>query len=110
VRFRSSGTYPYHCIPHPHMTGSVKVRLLGSGSPTAGWLVRWATANGSSVIDYDVQVRKPGSTAWTPFRTDTTAQTARFNPARNGTYSFRARTARDGASSGWSPVKKLKVS
>ena len=108
--FSSAGSFGYHCIPHPHMTGNVKVRLLASGSPTAGWVLRWATAAGTDAIDYDVQKRNPGSTAWKPFRTDTTAQTGKFNPTKNGTYSFRSRTAKSGTSSGWSPVKKLKVS
>jgi plastocyanin len=108
--FSSAGSFGYHCIPHPHMTGSVKVRLLASGSPSRGWVLRWATAAGTDAIDYDVQIRKPGSTKWKAFRTNTTAQTGKFNPDRNGTYSFRSRTAKDGKSTGWSPIKKLKVS
>jgi plastocyanin len=108
--FTSAGSFGYRCTVHPHMTGTVKVRLLATGSPTAGWVLRWATAAGTDAIDYDVQIRKPGSTSWKAFRTDTKAQTGKFNPTRSGTYSFRSRTAKDGKSTGWSPIKKLKVS
>lgn len=108
--FTSAGSFGYLCTVHPSMQGSVKVRLLATGSPTAGWVLRWATAAGTDVIDYDVQIRKPGSKAWKPFRADTRKQTGKFNPATNGTYSFRARTDRNLASSDWSPIKKLKVS
>ena len=108
--FTSAGSFSYFCTNHPFMQGTVQVRLLASGTPTSGWVLRWASAAGTDSLVYDVQFRKPGSKAWRAFRTDTKAQTGKFNPARNGTYTFRARTDRNVASSGWSPLKKLKVS
>ncbi len=107
--FTSAGSFGYLCTNHPFMQGTVKVRLLATGTPTSGWVLRWASAAGTDALDYDVQFRKPGSKAWRPFRTDTKAQTGKFNPARNGTYTFRARTDRNVASSGWSPLKKLAI-
>jgi len=108
-RFTSSGSYPYLCTIHPSMRGLVKVPVSATGSPGVGWKLRWSTAAGASGTTFDVQVRKPGSSVWKPFRTDTTRPTARFNPARSGKYAVRARTS-DGQSSGWSPAKTLRVS
>ena len=108
-RFTSSGSYPYLCTLHPSMRGLVKVPVSATGSPGAGWKLRWSTAAGAGGTTFDVQVRKPGSSTWQPFRTDTTRPMARFNPARSGKYAVRARTS-DGQSSGWSPAKTLRVS
>jgi hypothetical protein len=109
--FIFSGSFAYLCTRHPgQMRGVVKVALQAAGSPKAGWRLRWATVPGDDTYDYDVQVRRPGSRKWRAFRTDTTSATGRFNPAKSGRYSIRARTARDGAPSGWSPVRRLRVS
>ncbi|HET9422312.1 MAG TPA: plastocyanin/azurin family copper-binding protein [Nocardioides sp.] len=108
--FTFSGAFAYLCTLHPSMRGLVKVPLQATGSPRAGWRLRWAMVAGDDTYDYDVQVRRPGSRKWRAFRTDTTAATGRFNPAKSGKYSVRARTARNGAHSGWSPVRRLRVS
>ena len=106
--FASSGTYPYLCTIHPSMRGAVKVPVSATGTPAAGWKLRWSTVAGSGGTTFDVQVRKPGSSAWKPFRTDTTRPTARFNPSTSGKYAVRARTTA-GQNSGWSPVRSLKI-
>ena len=109
--FISAGSFAYHCTRHPSsMRGVVKVRLQATGSPKAGWRLRWAMVPAEDPIDYDVQVRRPGSKKWRAFRTDVTAPTGRLNPAQSGKYSVRARTARNGPSTGWSPVLRLRVS
>jgi plastocyanin len=107
--FTSAGSFGYLCTLHPEMRGTVKVRMKAVQSRTSGWAVRWATEAGTDVIDYDVQLKKPGSTKWTAYRTDTRNKGAAFNPAQDGTYSFRARTARNGKASGWSPVKRVQI-
>lgn len=106
--FTSSGSYAYLCTLHPSMRGVVKVPVSATGSPRAGWNLRWSTAAGSAGTTFDIQVRKPGSSAWKPLRSDTTRPAARFNPSRSGTYAVRARTT-DAQSSGWSPVRSLKI-
>ena len=98
--FVFSGSFPYLCLRHPSMRGLVKVPLQATGSPKAGWRLRWAMVAGDETYDYDVQVRRPGSKKWRVFRADVTAATGRFNPAKSGKYSVRARTARNGAHSG----------
>ena len=35
--FESAGSYPYHCTVHPHMQGTVKVRVKATRSPSSGW-------------------------------------------------------------------------
>jgi plastocyanin len=106
--FTSSGSYPYLCTLHPSMRGLVKVPVSATGSPGVGWRLRWSTVAGAGGRTFDVQVRKPGSSTWKPFRTDTTLPTARFNPGRPGKYAVRARTS-DRQSSGWSPAKALRI-
>lgn len=107
--FTSAGSFGYLCTLHPTMRGTVKVRMAAVRSSTGKWAVRWATEPGTAVIDYDVQVKKPGSKKWTAFRTDTRSKGAAFDPAKDGTYTFRARTARKDNASGWSPVKVVTI-
>ena len=110
--FKNAGTYHYHCAVHTDMTGQVKVPLKASGSAGAGWTLRWSSLSSTPAQrSFDVQIRRPGSTSWTAFRTDTKKRKASFNPARTGTYSFRARTRNlsNGKRSDWSPVKQLKI-
>jgi plastocyanin len=107
--FGSSGSYAYLCTIHPSMRGVVNVPVSASGSPASGWSLRWSTAAGAGGTTFDIQVRKPGSSAWKPFRTDTTRPTAKFNPRKSGSYAVRARTTH-GGTSGWSPAKSLRIS
>ncbi len=107
--FATTGTYRYHCAIHPFMHGRVVVPLTVTGSAAQGWHLRWAASmpTGYSV---DVQIRRPGSTAWAPWRTRTTRLRAPFHPARTGTYALRARSHRKAHVSGWTPVRTIQVS
>ncbi len=106
--FASAGSYSYLCTIHPSMRGVVRVPVSATGSPGAGWNLRWATTAGSGGTTYDVQIRKPGSKAWKALKTDTPRPTAKFNPSTAGKYAVRARTT-DGPTSAWSPVRSLKI-
>jgi len=110
--FASAGTYAYHCIPHPQMTGKVRVPLEASGSAADGWTLRWATGAAPDGRDYDVQVRRNGADTWTWFRRNAEKATGTFDPARSGTWKVRARTSNTdaGKSSQWSPVRSVAVS
>ena len=108
--FESAGSYPYHCTVHPHMQGTVKVRIKATGSPSTGWKLRWATSKGTGGTTYDVQVRKPGSRKWRTLKSDVTRAATRYDPAAAGKHAVRARINDNGQSSRWSPKKSLTVS
>jgi plastocyanin len=107
--FTSAGTFAYHCSIHSMMHGSVKVPLTGKGKPSKGYKLTWATVKGAGGITYDVQTRL-GTGKWVSLKAATTRTHARFNPAKAGKYQVRARTAKGGARSGWSPTAKVTIS
>ena len=109
--FTSAGAYAYFCRVHPiEMTGTITVPVRAT-TITGGKRVQWSSV-GSSSRSYDVQVKKPGSTRWVAFRTNTKALFKSFRPAKKGRYFFRARTHNlsNGKTSGWSPAKAVRVS
>jgi plastocyanin len=107
--FTSAGTFAYTCTFHSMMRGKVAVPVTVTGSPNAGWTFRWSTRKGKGGITFDVQTRL-GSGKWKPLVTGTTASSQKFNPAKAGNYSVRARTAKGGSRSGWSPTTTVPIS
>jgi plastocyanin len=107
--FTSAGTFAYHCSIHPEMHGKVSVPLTSSGKASKGFKLIWATTKGVGGITYDVQTRH-GTGKWVPLKAKTTRTHAKFNPARPGKYSVRARTAKGGSRSGWSPTVTVTIS
>jgi plastocyanin len=107
--FASAGTFAYHCSIHSMMHGTVKVPLTTKGTAGTGYKLTWATAKGSNGITYDVQTRL-GSGKWVSLKKATTGTHARFNPAKSGKYSVRARTAKGAKRSGWSPTVTVTIS
>jgi len=107
--FATAGTYRYHCAIHTFMHGRVLVPLTATGSAKNGWHLRWA-ASMPAHSSVDVQVRKPGSTTWSPLRSGTTRLGASYHPAKAGRYALRARSHRKAHTSGWSPVRTIQVS
>ena len=106
IRFRSAGTYPYHCCIHSMMVGRVSVPVSATGSVEDGWKLRWLAGDNPKNRAYDVQVRRKGASTWTSLRKSTTTGSARFDPGK-GTWQVRARTLKGSATSGWSPVGTL---
>jgi hypothetical protein len=75
--------------------------------------VRWSSALSTPASrNFDVQIKRPGQSVFHAFRRMTTALKAFFNPAKVGTYKFRARTriTSSGMTSGFSPVLTLSIS
>ncbi len=107
--FTSAGTFAYHCTIHPMMHGKVAVPVSVKGSPNAGWTLRWSTKKGKGGITFDVQTRL-GSGPWKSLVTGTTAASQKFNPAKAGNYSVRARTVKGGSRSGWAPTTTVPIS
>ncbi|WP_310962944.1 cupredoxin domain-containing protein [Nocardioides terrisoli] len=112
VHFPDAGRFGYHCTMHPSMTGSVAGPMRAAGSASAGWRIVWSSRSSTPANRrYDVQVRKPGGSTWSPYRSASAARSSSFDPARSGSYVFRART-RNGShgASGWSPHLSLRIS
>jgi len=110
--FKNAGGYAYHCSIHQSMTGIVRVGLRTTGSPSTGWEVRWSSlAHRPTNRNFDVQIKRPGSTSWAAFRSGVTTLLATFNPATAGTYQFRARTriVSNGLKTAWSPAKSVSI-
>ncbi len=109
-----AGVYPFACSIHPSMTGVLKVAVLASpssGSPTSSFAIQWATGPAPTGFVFDVQIKRPGTTAWKAFATDTTVGQLAFMPDKGtGTYSFRARTqVAGGAGTQWTAAKTISV-
>ena len=111
VTFRNAGGYGYLCTIHG-FTGTVRVPMKKSGSAGSGWTVRWSSASSAAGHNFDVQLKRPGQSAFHSFRSATTALKAFFNPTKAGTYKFRSRTriTSSGKTSGFSPVLTLSIS
>jgi plastocyanin len=108
-KFKSAGTFAYHCTIHPMMRGRVRVPVTATGTPAKGWKLRWSTRKARGRTQFDVRVRR-GSGPWKLLETDTHAAAVRFDPARAGVWRVRARTEKGAKRSGWSPVVTVKVS
>ena len=106
VRFRSAGTYPYHCLPHPHMSAKVAVPVRVTGGGSEGWKLVWLAGDNPRGRSYDVQVRRIGTTTWTYLWRDTTKASGRYDPG-SGKWQVRARTLKGAKQTGWSPVTPL---
>ncbi len=107
--FTSAGAFAYHCTLHTMMRGRVAVPVTVTGSPNAGWRFRWSTKKGKGGITFDVQTRL-GSGRWKPLVSGVTSPSKKFNPAKAGSYSVRARTVKGGSRSGWSPTTTVPIS
>ncbi len=81
-------------------TGSTtKVDVAPDAEPPSGpvgssFTITWATGDAPSGFAFDVQVKIPGSTAWSPWMSGATSASATYVPAAAGVYSFRARLDR----------------
>lgn len=113
-----AGIYPYKCddTGHPAMNGRLRVPVVAT-PPSAGlgstFLIRWAAAAVSLPPGrvFDVQRRRPGTTAFASWRSGVTSKAANVTPTRRGNYAFRARVRRlsNGATSLWSTPATIHV-
>lgn len=91
----AAGRYAIQSTLDANYRGSVWLPLNLSpttGAASTNFTVTWATAAQPAGFVSDVDIQRPGSTAWVPWRTGQTALSAAFVPdAGQGTYSFRAR-------------------
>ncbi|MEX1046767.1 MAG: hypothetical protein WD757_04080 [Actinomycetota bacterium] len=107
------GTYPYRCLFHTSMSGTIRVRpevLPESVAPGEQATVRFGTSAPPSGKGMDVQVRRE-SGAWRDYRKGRTGTQVVFVPETAGTFWFRVRMRRlkDDSRTPWSPVDSLMV-
>ncbi len=90
--FVHSGTYKYHCSIHVSfgMVGQVRVPVSITSVSATSVTVRWATTAPAAGFVEDVQVKKPGTTAFVAFKTGT-VKTSATTTLTSGTWAFRAR-------------------
>jgi hypothetical protein len=65
-----------------------------SGPVGSSFTITWATEDAPAGFAFDVQVKIPGSTVWSPWMSATTSPSATYVPAAAGVYGFRARLDR----------------
>jgi virginiamycin B lyase len=114
-RFVAAGTYAYEEAASS-ATASIRVPLKVSpafGSTATVFTVTWSAIAAPSGYAFDVEIKRPGTSAYVQWKNGTSARSASFTAdAGAGTYSFKARLRKlaNGAASGYSPVKTIKVS
>ncbi len=117
--FTAAGSYSYDDPFDAAATGTVQVPI--TVTPVVGAVdtaqVTWASAGPPAGFAFDVQVKRPGTSSFVPWRTGVTSQTATFGPsdplwAGTGTYRFRARMQNmtNGKASGYSNAKAITLS
>lgn len=112
--FPFAGSFGYYCKYHRSMgmTGAIFVPVSGPSSDPDRFRLRWAT-DAASLTNrtFDVQKMAPGTTTWVTQYSNTKNRYLDTWPSRTGTWKYRVRTDNTvaGTSSGWSPVKYVKV-
>jgi eukaryotic-like serine/threonine-protein kinase len=92
--FSAASVYKYASGMNGTFTGKVKVPMVlqpETGYTGTTYTVTWASAPPPAGLVYDVQIQRPGSTAWEFWKKDATSTGDAFVPdAGTGTYWFRA--------------------
>jgi plastocyanin len=114
-QFTAAGTYPYFCVLHEDMTGSIRSKPTAaprSGPVGTVFTVTVATVVAPEGFVYDIQKKNPGG-SFRNWMVGVTAKTAMFDSTGQptGSYQFRSRLRRlsDNAASGYSPAASITV-
>ncbi len=111
--FFASGTYPYHSTNDSTQKGTVAIGLCDVRSTAAVGSTVWVqyASQHHSGWQSDIEVKRPGTSSWSWLAYGLTGTLTSFKPTRTGTYSLRARLRHttDNKSSGFSPIKTVKV-
>ena len=117
--FINSGTFPYRSTVGTAIRGTVVVPMTVSpatGSRTTYFAVQWGSGYTRAGYNETVELKTPGSTAWTSFVFAAPVKDATMRPAdwsnRTGVYQFRAKLIKGlnhDVSSGWSPIARITV-
>jgi Tol biopolymer transport system component len=116
-QFIGAGSYAIICTIHPtQMSGTVKVPISVapvSGNLTTVFTITWSSAPPPPNYRFDVQIRRPGETVFSDWKTNQKVAATGFTAdAGTGTYSFQARLRNtvNGNASGYSAPKSITVS
>jgi hypothetical protein len=97
-RFNTAGVYTYADPLHPGQAGKLTVAPyvgLGTATTSAGtfksFTVAWSAGPVTGSRVFDVQLRRPGETSYSAWKTGTTDDAGALTPDVHGTYSFRVR-------------------
>jgi plastocyanin len=115
--FPAAGTFSYRCKDPNHsetMTGVVKVpvgRKPYTGPVGTTFVIKWAQKSAEPGYMYDVQIKKPGQSAFQSFRAGVLGPQAHFEPNAPGDYFFRGRvrSTATGKACGYSPPTRITV-
>jgi hypothetical protein len=111
--YAAAGTYPVLDVVTT-AAGSIGVPVRAApakGPETTRFTITWSSRAPAAGTVYDVQVQRPDATRFRAWQSGTTSRSGSFLPdAGQGPYLFRSRV-RDatGASSGWSPARRVRV-
>jgi hypothetical protein len=110
-KFNAAGTYTVVDSATGQL-GTLAVPLKVTAPAAGVFSLRWATGVTPPGYVYDIQFKRPASTAFAVLRAGTAAMATIFHPdAGAGVYVFRARirNAANGAAAGWSPTRSIVV-
>jgi hypothetical protein len=111
-RFYAAGTYSVAQASGPARQ-RVGVPLSAGPVPSEAntYQLTWAARGAPFGYVYDVRMKAPGASQFTPFRTGVSSVTATATLSAAGTYQFEARERKSpgGAVSGWSPPVSVTV-
>jgi plastocyanin len=112
--FFASGSYPVTAAPAPsgELVDVPMSAQPASGSPSTTFTVKWASGAAPFGYVYDVMIKAPNATGFSPFVTGVSGDTGTFTPSDGpGTYQFEARLrkADNDVHSAWSPPLSIPV-
>jgi plastocyanin len=113
--FTVAGTYRFQCRVFLSMTGQINIPIRvnpTSGTVGTTYKVIFAKTLIPSGYVADVQIKRPGATKFSTWRSGLSALQANFTPDKGkGTYTFRARLRKkaNGTAAAWSPTASIKV-
>ncbi|MBA3551884.1 MAG: hypothetical protein H0W27_03290 [Actinobacteria bacterium] len=116
--FRAAAKYPYVCIFHASMKGTVQVNMKASpmsGGTGTTFTIVWAKASIPNGFNADVQIKRPGDASFSNWMLNqvNTMVSESFTPDQGvGTYQFRSRLQNDasGGASNYSKPVSIQVS
>ena len=114
VPFTAACVYKYKDTLHTTLTGTVKAPVLvspDSGTTSTTFTIQWATVPPAAGFVYDVQIKRPGATAFSNWIMGTSTMSSSFVPDKGtGTYSFKAHVKKSSSGSSCTYSSSVSIS